>query len=184
MTTAAFARPRNDTVACTLTAACLDLDMALTRISPRSWQTPTGSAGWRVAHHVAYLTWGDSRALWAITCMDSYLADLRSRPGSVQSRISRAVRNAATERPATLLRRWRRSRMGLARALARRETQPERPGPRLALADLASARLTDVTEHALLMVSALTPDVAAPKQANLGQPTRIAPHLVSQGRHC
>ncbi len=162
-----------------LDAESAELEAMVGPLSGADWARPTPAPGWTVAHQVAHLAWTDERALLAATDADAFRAEIGELARDPNRRwVDEFADEGAAVPPAELLDRWRRSRAGLAEALAAVPVGEKLPwyGPPMSVASMATARLMETWAHTTDVADALrvrrAPTVRLRHVAHLGVRTR------------
>lgn len=137
------------------------LDAVLTGLAPRSWELPTPSAGWTVAHQVAHLTFFDRAAARAITDPGGFAAERDAFIGEALAdpdAVDRLTLSGYLElSPPELLSVWREARAELRTAASglAEGSRIEWYGPSMSPRSFLTARLMEVWAHGLDIIDAL-----------------------------
>jgi uncharacterized protein (TIGR03084 family) len=154
------------------------LDAVVAELEDTAWLTPTPAEGWTVAHQIAHLAWTDEQALRAATDPEGFLAAVAEAAPRLSVLVDDAAAAGATERPESLLDRWRAGRAVLVEQLAALPAGTKLPwfGPPMSAASMATARLMETWAHGLDVTDALRqpPSVSARLRhiAHIGVRTR------------
>ncbi|SDC42739.1 TIGR03084 family metal-binding protein [Actinokineospora iranica] len=170
-----------------LRAEGAELDSWVADLPDAGWGRPTPAVGWTVAHQIAHLAWTDERALLAVTDAEGFRAEMARAlaAGNPQRFVDDGAAEGAALPPAELLGRWRRSRDGLAAALAEVPAGVKLPwyGPPMSAVSMATARLMETWAHAGDVAAALGVSRVATARlrhvAHLGVRTRDFAFLVN-----
>lgn len=174
----------NETVAAFLDE-CADLDALVAGLDDADWALATPAEGWTIAHQIAHLAWTDEVATLATTAPEDFAEVVRAAMADPFGHVDAQAAKGAEAPPSHLLRRWRKGRETLGRALSEASSDTAIPwfGPPMRPRSMATARLMETWAHGQDVADALgvrrEPTERLRDICHLGVRTRDFAHLIN-----